>query len=115
MQVFMTFLVAFFFAFFSVISLSSAAPMILEQRDVYTPPVTYPKTGTVWTVGSQHNVTWYVPLLLFLHSVPLLISMGSMKGHFQRSQTNYKFHWPNLPPPGRRDSVKRARVRLQHS
>ncbi|KAH9950323.1 hypothetical protein B0H21DRAFT_724329 [Amylocystis lapponica] len=37
--------------------LAAAAP-VLETRDVYTPPVLYPHTGTVWTTGQRHNVTW---------------------------------------------------------
>ena len=37
---------------------ASAAPV--EERDVYTPPVTYPHAGTVWYSGQRHNVTWYV-------------------------------------------------------
>ena len=34
-----------------------------ERRDVYTPPVTYPTAGTVWTVGEIHNVTWSVLMI----------------------------------------------------
>lgn len=30
------------------------------KRDVWAPPVTYPGEGTVWMVGSHHNVTWCV-------------------------------------------------------
>lgn len=37
-------------------SLTSAAPV--EERDVYSPKVTYPKAGTVWYSGQTHNVTW---------------------------------------------------------
>ncbi|KAJ7486635.1 hypothetical protein FB451DRAFT_1337443 [Mycena latifolia] len=52
------------FAFSNVLVLMSAAalaaatPLTLSKRDVYTPPVTYPHAGTVWTVGQKHNVTW---------------------------------------------------------
>ncbi|KAJ7159233.1 hypothetical protein C8R43DRAFT_1064138 [Mycena crocata] len=30
----------------------------MQTRDVYAPPVTYPRAGTVWIVGQKHNVTW---------------------------------------------------------
>ncbi|GJE98808.1 hypothetical protein PsYK624_150450 [Phanerochaete sordida] len=36
--------------------LTSAAP--LEKKDVYVPPVLYPRAGTVWYSGQRHNVTW---------------------------------------------------------
>lgn len=36
-----------------------AAPAPETKRDVWTPPVTYPRTGTVWYAGQRHNVTWY--------------------------------------------------------
>ncbi|GJE98814.1 hypothetical protein PsYK624_150510 [Phanerochaete sordida] len=36
--------------------LTSATPV--ESRDVYSPPVLYPHTGTVWYSGQRHNVTW---------------------------------------------------------
>ncbi|KZP01954.1 hypothetical protein FIBSPDRAFT_880668, partial [Athelia psychrophila] len=62
MQFTTTSLFALFFALFSALSLTSAAPLSLDKRDVYAPPVTYPHTGTVWKVGAKHNVTWYVPL-----------------------------------------------------
>lgn len=28
--------------------------------DVFVPPITYPTAGTVWNVGQNLNVTWYV-------------------------------------------------------
>ncbi|KAF7298884.1 hypothetical protein MIND_00836400 [Mycena indigotica] len=40
-----------------LITVSTAAPA-LPQRDVFSPPVTYPRSGTVWRVGERHNVTW---------------------------------------------------------
>ena len=40
---------------------TSAAP--LEKRDVYSPPVLYPHSGTVWYSGQTHNVTWCVAWL----------------------------------------------------
>ncbi|KZP20300.1 hypothetical protein FIBSPDRAFT_861820 [Athelia psychrophila] len=51
-------LFALFFALCSALSLTSAAPMSLDQRDVWSPPITYPHTGTVWKVGAKYNVTW---------------------------------------------------------
>lgn len=45
----------FVFAFLTV--LVSASPINLK-RDVFVPPITYPKAGTVWKVGEKHNVTW---------------------------------------------------------
>jgi len=35
-----------------------AIPIDLESRDVYVPPVLYPRQGTVWLVGEHHNVVW---------------------------------------------------------
>ena len=32
--------------------------------DVFVPPITYPTAGTVWNVGQNLNVTWYVALSL---------------------------------------------------
>ncbi|KAF7967345.1 hypothetical protein HWV62_34681 [Athelia sp. TMB] len=58
MQFSMTALFSLFFALFSSLSLVSAAPLVLDTRDVYSPPVTYPHSGTVWKVGERHNVTW---------------------------------------------------------
>lgn len=46
----------------SGLTLSSAAPLNSEKRDVYSPPVLYPTTGTVWYSGQRHNVTWCVSL-----------------------------------------------------
>ncbi len=45
------FVVALFGAF------ATAAPAVI--RDVYVPPVIYPRNGTIWKAGSTHNVTWY--------------------------------------------------------
>ncbi|KAF7973701.1 hypothetical protein HWV62_14376 [Athelia sp. TMB] len=39
-----------------MISLVAALP--LDRRDVYAPHVLYPHNGTVWQMGSRHNVTW---------------------------------------------------------
>ncbi|OSC97236.1 hypothetical protein PYCCODRAFT_1419907 [Trametes coccinea BRFM310] len=46
-------IISFLLALFAVVS---ALP--LAVRDVFVPPVTYPHAGTVWKVGSHHNVTW---------------------------------------------------------
>jgi len=35
-----------------------AIPIDLESRDVYVPPVLYPRQGTVWLVGEHHTVVW---------------------------------------------------------
>ncbi|KZP20286.1 hypothetical protein FIBSPDRAFT_789637 [Athelia psychrophila] len=51
-------LFALFFALFSAFSLTSAAPLTLEKRDVWDPKVTYPTKGTVWKSGSKYTVTW---------------------------------------------------------
>ena len=54
------FISSLFNLFFLVVALFSimtaAAP--ITGRDVYIPPVTYPKNGTIWRTGSTHNVTW---------------------------------------------------------
>ncbi|KAF7973330.1 hypothetical protein HWV62_15587 [Athelia sp. TMB] len=44
------------FSLLSMISLVAALP--LDRRDVYAPHVLYPHNGTVWQMGSRHNVTW---------------------------------------------------------
>lgn len=43
---------------FSLIAFVSAAPITLDARDVFVPPITYPHAGTVWKAGARHNVTW---------------------------------------------------------
>ena len=45
----------------SLFAMAFALP--LAVRDVFVPPVTSPTTGDIWTIGSQQNVTWYVPRL----------------------------------------------------
>ncbi|EJF63341.1 hypothetical protein BD309DRAFT_835894, partial [Dichomitus squalens] len=40
----------------SLLAFAYALP--LAVRDVFVPPVTSPDVGTVWTIGSQQNVTW---------------------------------------------------------
>ncbi|KAF8874275.1 hypothetical protein BD779DRAFT_1678801 [Infundibulicybe gibba] len=46
------------FAFVWMFSLANASPTIQQPRDVFTPAVLFPHTGTVWIVGQHHNVTW---------------------------------------------------------
>jgi hypothetical protein len=41
-------------------TLAAAAPIDIASRDVFVPPILYPKAGTVWKVGQHHNVTWSV-------------------------------------------------------
>lgn len=43
----------------TLFSFVSAAPVaLLQKRDVFVPPITYPHEGTVWIVNQHHNVTW---------------------------------------------------------
>ena len=51
---------ALLLALFSMISLANAVPIGLEKKDVFVPLITYPTTGTVWKVGSEHHVRWSV-------------------------------------------------------
>lgn len=37
----------------------TAAPAVRNVLDVWDPTITSPVTGTVWTVGTTVNVTWY--------------------------------------------------------
>lgn len=45
----------FILTLLALFSLSLAAPM---RRDVFVPPIIYPKSGVVWIAGHHHNVTW---------------------------------------------------------
>jgi len=47
-----------FFAFLTFFSLVSASPISATQRDVWTPAVITPTTGTTWTAGKTYTVTW---------------------------------------------------------
>ncbi|KAJ7147135.1 hypothetical protein C8R43DRAFT_953327 [Mycena crocata] len=47
----------FLLILFAIFSLVASVPTPL-QRDVFSPPVLYPRNGTVWRVGERHNVTW---------------------------------------------------------
>ncbi|KAK0464408.1 uncharacterized protein EV420DRAFT_1637971 [Desarmillaria tabescens] len=51
-----SFITTFFLTLFIVFNVVVSAP--LAARDVYSPPVKYPGSGTTWKVGSRHNVTW---------------------------------------------------------
>jgi len=51
--------------FFSALGVSAAptpgrSSLHLSKRDVWSPPVITPDSTTVWTVGEQVTVTWYV-------------------------------------------------------
>ncbi|KAF8526752.1 hypothetical protein JB92DRAFT_2805852 [Gautieria morchelliformis] len=50
-----TVLVGFIALFCSSFSLVDGRTV---KRDVVSPPITYPTTGTVWNVNDKHNVTW---------------------------------------------------------
>ena len=44
---------------------ASAAPVVfksshLAPRDVWSPTITSPQSDTVWTIGEEATVTWYV-------------------------------------------------------
>ncbi|TFK69535.1 hypothetical protein BDN72DRAFT_959501 [Pluteus cervinus] len=41
-----------------LVFLGAVLAVPLDLRDVFVPPVLYPATGTVWKIGSRHNVTW---------------------------------------------------------
>lgn len=45
----------FILTLLALFSLSLSAPM---RRDVFVPPIIYPKSGVVWIAGHHHNVTW---------------------------------------------------------
>lgn len=45
----------FILTLLALFSLSLSAPM---RRDVFVPPIIYPKSGVVWIAGQHHNVTW---------------------------------------------------------
>ncbi|KAG5716652.1 hypothetical protein E4T56_gene16389 [Termitomyces sp. T112] len=51
-----SFATTFILTLFSLLTLVVSAP--IDARDVYVPPVLYPRSGTVWSAGSTHNVTW---------------------------------------------------------
>ncbi|KAF7314460.1 hypothetical protein MKEN_00918800 [Mycena kentingensis (nom. inval.)] len=48
----------FFLVVFTLFSAVTSAPTPTSQRDVFSPPVLYPRKSTVWHVGEKHNVTW---------------------------------------------------------
>ncbi|KAJ7461360.1 hypothetical protein B0H11DRAFT_2285918 [Mycena galericulata] len=43
---------------FSVAVIAAVQAMALTPRDLFDPPITYPKSGTVWFVNQTQNVTW---------------------------------------------------------
>ena len=52
----------------SLVSVSSivALPVHAEVRDVFVPPILYPRAGTVWKVGEKHRISWFV-----IHFIPI--------------------------------------------
>lgn len=55
---------------------ASAAPVVLSlgqlsRRDVWAPKVTNPDGGTIWHIGSEATVTWYVQVVLRAFNVDL--------------------------------------------
>jgi len=47
------------FVMISALAATTAAlPVSAEKRDVFVPPLLYPKAGTVWQANSKHNITW---------------------------------------------------------
>jgi len=43
---------------FSATASPSPSPSVLQKRDAFVPPITYPTNTTVWNNGEMHNVTW---------------------------------------------------------
>ncbi|KAF9046765.1 hypothetical protein BJ165DRAFT_1474145 [Panaeolus papilionaceus] len=56
----MQFFLSSLFFVFSLFSFAFAAPVQLEQRDVFVPPVLMPNEHSVWKIGSKQTVTWDV-------------------------------------------------------
>ncbi|KAF8817204.1 hypothetical protein BYT27DRAFT_7127050 [Phlegmacium glaucopus] len=48
------------FSIISLISQVATAPIELEKRDVFVPPVLTPDSTSVWKCGSTQTVTWDV-------------------------------------------------------
>ena len=46
------------FSIISLISLVATAPVELEKRDVFVPPVLLPDSTSVWKRGSEQTVKW---------------------------------------------------------
>ncbi|KAI0737891.1 hypothetical protein C8Q80DRAFT_1275935 [Daedaleopsis nitida] len=42
----------------SALTQTACAAPVVEKRDIWSPPLTYPHQGTVWYTGQSHNVTW---------------------------------------------------------
>ncbi|KAK7048532.1 hypothetical protein R3P38DRAFT_3307383 [Favolaschia claudopus] len=65
-------LTLFFLALFALFVASS--PIVTPApRDVFSPPVLYPRNGTIWRVGQRHNVTW--GLLVKNH---IMVDLGTL-------------------------------------
>ena len=71
---------------FSFLAVAYALPVVI--RDVFVPPVTSPTTGTVWTIGSQQNVTWYVLNTLW-RSDPSMLTCLIVQGHLERPPADH--------------------------
>ncbi|PPQ79852.1 hypothetical protein CVT24_003496 [Panaeolus cyanescens] len=56
----MQFILSALFFFFSLFSIVFSAPVQLEQRDVFVPPVLLPNVHSVWKIGSKQTVSWDV-------------------------------------------------------
>ncbi|KAJ3509182.1 hypothetical protein NLJ89_g5357 [Agrocybe chaxingu] len=56
----MKFFATIFFGLLAFISLVSGAPVQLQERDVFVPPVLLPNSTSVWKVGTRQTVTWDV-------------------------------------------------------
>ncbi|KAG1745910.1 uncharacterized protein EDB91DRAFT_1236219 [Suillus paluster] len=52
----MTSFTTFLLTLLALFSLSFSAPIL--RRDVFVPPILYPRSDTVWIAGQHHNVTW---------------------------------------------------------
>lgn len=47
--------------------------------DVWVPPITSPDATTVWTIGTQVNVTWCVLLTFLFRMMPIfLLDIGTL-------------------------------------
>ena len=51
------------FSIISLISFVATAPVELEKRDVFVPPVLLPDSTSVWKRGSEQTVKWWVVFL----------------------------------------------------
>lgn len=61
-----------------LVSASSAValPIHAEVRDVFVPPILYPRAGTVWKVGEKHRISWFVIQFMAISVYSILSSSG---------------------------------------